>query len=66
MHIDYPDRNAAGGRGKKSFGPFTIATSANLADLIAEMPVQPENASSFLDLVQGYSDHGSIAGTLTL
>lgn len=42
IHVDYPDRNAAKGRGRRTFGPFTITVSANLADLVTEMEVPPE------------------------
>lgn len=56
VHIDYPDRNTTTGRAVKSFGPFTVTTSANLADLVAEMPVQPEYLATVLETVQDMID----------
>lgn len=65
IHVDYPDRNADRGRRVQAFGPFTITTSANLADLVAEMPVQPEYAMQFLNRYKT-NDHGNVSGTLSL
>lgn len=42
IHVSYPDRNADRGRGLKSFGPFTITVSANLADLVQQAETPPE------------------------
>lgn len=39
FHFDYPDRNAPKGRARRSFGPYTITTDADLATLEEEQAV---------------------------
>lgn len=61
FHVAYPTRTSHATKGDKSFGPFTITADANLADLVAEMPVQPEYASDVLDrldALEAVSDGG--------
>lgn len=47
--FDVPDPSSHSGRRRVTLGPFTITADANLADLVAEMPVQPEYASDVLE-----------------
>lgn len=63
IHIDYPDRNAQGGRGKRTFGPFTITADANLADLIEEQEVPPTYLTTVTEALDGYVDSASAAAT---
>lgn len=65
IHLDYPDRNARGGRGTRSFGPFTITASADLADLVEELEVPPEYAGALVAEMQALRDETAAISGLT-
>lgn len=56
VHVDYPDRNKPGGRGVRSFGPFTITASADLADLVQQQTIPPEYAGELVAQMEGIRD----------
>lgn len=66
FQVNVPDAGRTSGRLSHTFGPFTITQDADLADLIAEMPVQPEYASALTRRIDGAEDHGNVSGAVTL
>ena len=54
IHVDYPDPKTAKGRKTRSFGPFTIAASADLADLVEQQEIPPAYLTTVTALLDGY------------
>lgn len=48
FHIDYPDRNAPGGRVSRVLGPFTVTANIDLADLVSEQAIPPNYSGAGL------------------
>lgn len=63
LHVDYPDRNAPRGRGQRTFGPFTITASADLADLIAEQEVPPDYLTKVTEQLDTYVDSAAASAS---
>lgn len=63
IHVDYPDRNEPRGRGVVAFGPFTITTNTDLADLVEEQAVPPTYLTTVTETLDGYVDSASAAAT---
>lgn len=63
VHIDYADRNQPRGRTSRTFGPFTITASANLADLEDEQAVPAEYLTTVTELLDTYVDSASASAT---
>lgn len=62
VHVDYVD----GGlplRKSRTFGPFTITATANLADLIAEQEIPPEYLTTVTTALEAYVDSASASAT---
>lgn len=46
IHVDYGNKTKHGQRETRTFGPYTIAGDANLADLVAQIPAPPDMPSA--------------------
>lgn len=65
IHVRYRDPAKHAGHATRTFGPFTITASGDLADLVAEQEVPPEYASGVLAEMQALRDETSAISGLT-
>lgn len=66
VYLDYPDRNAPGGRKVRTFGPFTVTVDVDLKDLVEEQEIPPEYLTTVTEELQTYVDEAEAAAALAV
>lgn len=62
VHVDYPDTGRRD-RTRRTFGPFTVSASADLADLVAEQEVPPTYLSAVTAQLDTYVDDAAASAS---